>query len=82
MVFRFGSEISGKSAARGAPREEAQKPPQPAQEESEVVAGGGEHGVGAVAVAAREMIAAPSVLGFEVLDSRPDRGAAFYLTAG
>ena len=61
--------------------EGAQKPPQPAQEKGEVVAGGGEHGVGTVAVAAFEIIAAHAVLGFEMADNRFDRGAALHLAA-
>ena len=58
--------------------EGAQKPPQPAQQEGEVVAGGGQHGVGTIAVAAFEVIAAHAVLGFEMADDRldPRRGAS------
>ena len=59
----------------------AQKPPQPAQEKGEVVSGGGQHGVGTIAIAALEVIAVPAVLGFEVADDRLDRGAAFHLAA-
>src|SRR5215831_5215211 len=58
-----------------------QKPRQPAQEKSEVVAGGGEHGVDAVAVTALEMIAAHTVLGLHVADDRLDRGTTFHLAA-
>ena len=43
--------------------EGAQKPSQPAQEQGEVVAGGGEDGIGPVAGAALEVIAADAVLG-------------------
>jgi hypothetical protein len=35
----------------------AQKPAEPAQQQREVATGGGEHGIGAVAVAALEVIA-------------------------
>src|SRR5437763_3078104 len=59
----------------------AQKPSQPAQEEAEVVAGGGEHGIDAVAVASLEIIAAHSVLGLDMADDRLDRSAAFHLAA-
>ncbi len=45
----------------------------------EVVAGGGEDGVAAVAVATLEVIAAHAVLGLEVADHRLDGGAAFHL---
>src|SRR5215467_13819229 len=61
--------------------EGAQKPRQPAQEKSEVVAGGGEHGIDAVAVTALEMIAAHTVLGLHVADDRLDRGTTFHLAA-
>jgi len=59
----------------------AQKLAQPAQEQTEVVAGGGEHGVDAVAVAALEVIATHAVLGFEMADDRLDRGTVLHLTA-
>ena len=48
----------------------AQKPRQPAQEEREVVAGGGEHVIDAVAVAPLEIIAAYAVLGLGMADQR------------
>ena len=49
---------------RAEEREEqgAQKPPEPLQEEAEVIAGGGEDGVGAVAIAALEAVAAHAVV--------------------
>src|SRR5215471_10205782 len=47
----------------------------------EVVAGGGEHGIDAVAVTALEMIAAHTVLGLHVADDRLDRGTTFHLAA-
>lgn len=50
----------------------AQKPFQRAQEEGEIVAGGGENGVDAVAAAAFAMIAAHAVLGLQVADDRLD----------
>ena len=59
----------------------AQEPLQPAQEETEVVSGGGEDGVDAVAVASLEIIAAEAVLGLEMADDRLDGGAAFHLAA-
>ena len=59
----------------------AQKPLEPAQEESKVVAGGGEHGIDAVAVTTFQIIAAHTVLGFGVTDDRLDRGAALHLAA-
>jgi hypothetical protein len=48
----------------------AQKPRQPAHEEAEVVSGGGEDGVDAVAVASLEIVAAEAVLGLEMADDR------------
>jgi hypothetical protein len=41
--------------------------------------GGGEHGVGAVAVAPLEVVAVHAMLGLEVSDDRLDRGAALHL---
>jgi hypothetical protein len=43
---------------------------QPAQEQTEVVAGSGEHGVDAIAFGALEIIAAHAVLGLEMADDR------------
>src|SRR5438034_988234 len=54
---------------------------QPAQEEGEVVAGGGQDRIAAVAVAALEIIAPQAVLGLGVADDRLDRGAALHLAA-
>ena len=51
------------------------------QQQVEVEAGGGEHGVAAVAVAALEVVATHAVLGLEVTDHRLDRGAALHLAA-
>ena len=61
--------------------EDAQKPPQPAPEEGEVVAGGSEEGVAAVAATVLEVIAAHAVLGLEVADDGLDRSAALHLAA-
>lgn len=43
---------------------------------AEVVAGGGEDGVGGVAVAEPEIVAAHAVLGFEMADDGLDGGSA------
>src|SRR4029077_20209533 len=56
-------------------------PLEPAQEQTEVVASRGEHGVDAVAVAAFEVVAAHPVLGLEVAHDRLDRGTAAHLAA-
>src|SRR3546814_11743027 len=54
---------------------------QPADEEAEVVAGGGEDGVGVVAVAALEIVALHAVLGLEVADDGLVGGEPFNLAA-
>lgn len=61
--------------------EGAQKPLEPAQEQTEVVAGSGEHGVDPIAVAAFEVIAAHPVLGLDMSNDRFDGGAAAHLAA-
>jgi hypothetical protein len=48
---RFLGWLRGWAGGQEGPEEGAQKPGQPAQEEVEVVAGGGAHSVGSVAVA-------------------------------
>ena len=59
----------------------AQKGFEPSEEKAEIVAGGGENGVGAVAVAALEVIAVRAMLGLDVADHRLDRGWAPHLAA-
>jgi hypothetical protein len=59
----------------------AQKLLEPAQEEAEVVTGGGEHRVDAVAVTAFEVISAHPVLGLDMPNDRLDGGAAAHLAA-
>src|SRR5215471_21243377 len=61
--------------------EGTQKPLEPAQEQAEVVAGSGEYGVDAVAVAAFEIIAPHPMLGLDVPNDRLDRRAAAHLAA-
>jgi hypothetical protein len=51
------------------------------QEQSEAVAGSGEHGATAIAIASFEVIAAHPVLGLDVLNDRLDRGATTHLAA-
>jgi hypothetical protein len=53
----------------------AQQNPEPADEASEVVAGGGEDGVGGVAAPESEIVAAHAVLGLEMADDGLDGGA-------
>ncbi len=59
----------------------AQKGFEPSEEKAEIVAGGGENGVGAVAVAALEVIAVRAMLGLDVADHRLDGGWAPHLAA-
>src|SRR2546429_6570165 len=62
-------------------REDAQKLLEPAQEQAEVVAGSGEHGVDAIAIAAGEIVAAHAVIVLEVADDGFDGGAPAHLAA-
>jgi hypothetical protein len=52
---------------------------QPAQEETEVVAGGGEHGIDTVTFGSFEIVAIHAVLGLEMADDRLDGGSALHL---
>jgi hypothetical protein len=54
----------------------AQQKPEPADQAAEVVAGGGEDGVGGVAPTVPEIVAAHAVLGFEMADDGFDGGPA------
>src|SRR3979411_2163209 len=54
----------------------AQQKPEPADQAAEVVAGGGEDGVGSVAPTGPEIVAAHAVLGFEMADDGFDGGPA------
>jgi hypothetical protein len=56
-----------------------QKLLQPAQEQREVVAGGGEHGVGTVTLATLEIIAVHAVIALQMADHRLDGRAAAHL---
>lgn len=49
---------------------------QPADEATEVVAGGGEDGIGGIAVAMPEIVPAHPMFGFEMADDRLDGRAA------
>src|SRR6266851_6786852 len=60
------------------PDQGAQKPREPAQEEAEVVAGGGQDRIAAIAVAALEGVAGHAVFGLGVADDRLDRGTALH----
>ena len=55
---------------------------EPAEEQAEVVAGDGEHSVGAVAVAALQVSVRHAVLDLEVADHRIDRGPATPSSSG
>ena len=58
----------------------AQQQAEPADQAAEVVAGGGEDGVGGVAPTVPEIVAAHSVLGFEMADDGLDSGPAAQFT--
>jgi hypothetical protein len=57
-----------------------QKLCQPAQEEAEVVTGGGEDGIDAVALTALEMVAVRAVFDFEMADDRLYRAALRFIS--
>jgi hypothetical protein len=57
-----------------------QQESQPFEQASEVVSGGGEDGVGGVAVGSGEVISAHAVLGLGVADDRFDRRSAAEFT--
>jgi hypothetical protein len=54
----------------------AQQKAEPTDKAAEVVAGGGEDGVGGVPLAEPEIVAAHAVLGLEMADDRLDGGSA------
>ena len=70
------SRWNGQSAGEECVQEQTQQKPEPADEAAEVVAGGGEDGVGCVAATEPEIIAAHAVLGFEMADDGLDGGSA------
>src|SRR5262245_13615943 len=74
----------GKAVHQGAPEHQqwdAQKLLEPAQEQAEVVASGGEHGVVAVTVAALEVVAAHPVILLDVPDDELDGCTTAHLAA-
>ena len=64
------------SSEKMAAHEARKRPFDPAEEQAEVAAGGGEHGVDALAVATVEATAVDAVLGLEMADHRLDGGVA------
>ena len=56
-----------------------QQKPQPADEEAEVVSGGGEDGIDGITLAIAEIVAAHPMLGFEMADDGLDGGASSHL---
>jgi len=62
-------------------QQDAQKRLEPAQEQAEVVAGGGEDGVDSVAVTALEMVATHPMVILEMADDGFDGGSASHLAA-
>lgn len=73
--------MSGWRSPEGDSDQGAQKVLEPSQEQSEVVAGGGEDGVDSVTVAALEVVAFHAVFGLDAANHRLDRGPALYLAA-
>jgi hypothetical protein len=63
-------------SVEGCDQDQEQKLSQPGEDEAEVVASGGEDGVGGVAVAAVEMAAAEVTVGLHVTDHGSDGAAA------
>jgi hypothetical protein len=57
----------------------AQQKPEPADQAAEIVAGGGEDGVGSIAPTEPEIVSAHAVLGFEMADDGLDGGPAAQL---
>jgi len=76
LVRRVSGWLGVRDCCEERLEEGAQKPRQPAQEEAEVVAGGGEHGIDAIAVAPLQIIATHTVLGLGMARDRVsvDRG--------
>jgi hypothetical protein len=57
-------------------QEQTQQEPEPADEAAEVVAGGGEDGVGGITAREPEIVAGHAMLGFEMADDGLDGGPA------
>src|SRR5438270_10899403 len=73
---------TGPTTARAiSPGGSTQKPRQPAQEEAEVVASRGEHGIDPIALAPLQIIAAHTVLGLGMADDWFDGGSPPHLAA-
>src|SRR6202020_3040994 len=69
--------LIGRGGERG--QDYGQQESQPFEQAREVVASGGEDGVGGVALGSGEVVSAHAMLGFGVSDDRFDRGAAAQL---
>lgn len=70
---------SGRESAKDCLQQEAQKLPQPGEDEAEVVADRREDGVGGIAGTALEVIATQVTIVFHVADDRLDGGATLQL---
>ena len=73
-LLRGDRSVAGGGADRH--DEDTPKGGEPGEEPAEVVAGGGENGVGGVALGSGEIVSAHAVLGLGVADDRFDRRAA------
>src|SRR6267142_5687816 len=77
--FPLGEAERKEGLTEGQQQQGTQKLLEPAAEQAEVVAGGGEHGIDAVAVAAFEIIATHPMIVLEMADDRLDGGATAHL---
>jgi len=68
LVFHTDFRLEGFEGRGESDEDLAQQKAEPADQAAEVVAGGGENGVGSVAPTVREIVAAHAVLGFEMAD--------------
>src|SRR5262249_48580165 len=69
-----GFELGGKAERN---QDSEQQKPQPCEEAAEVIAGGGEHGIGGVAAGVGEVISAHAVVLLEMADDGLDGGPPF-----
>jgi DNA-damage-inducible protein D len=77
----FSGWLSGRDGLSEHHDEGTQNRGQSAQQQLEVVAGSGEHGIHAIAFGSLEVIAAHPVLGLEMTDDGFDGGPALHLAA-
>lgn len=71
------SDVFGLRPGHSGDQDCEQQKPQPSDKASEVVSGGGEHGIDGVACGVGEIVAAHAMVVLEMADDRLDGGAAF-----